>query len=106
MFIVQFSINLFCHQLANDLALVNIRQFWPANEYIKLRFTISQTTDNWDPLTIYDGSTDQSTQIAKLSGHLESFGIKSTGNSLFVRFKTHHYGNEDGFLAAIHYGNT
>ena len=46
------------------------------------------------------------TQIAKLSGHLESFGIKSTGNSLFVRFKTHHYGNEDGFLAAIHYGNT
>jgi len=28
-----------------------------------------------DPLTIYDGPSDQSTQIEKLSGNLGTFGI-------------------------------
>ena len=58
-----------------------------------------------DPLTIYDGSNDQSTQIAKLSGNLESFSISSTGNSLFVKFESNHYDNYEGFLATIHHGN-
>ena len=60
---------------------------------------------DFDPLTIYDGSNDQSTQIAKLSGHLESFGISSTGNSLFVKFESDGTGQFSGFHVTIHYGN-
>ena len=63
------------------------------------------TINHQDPLTIYDGSNDQSTQIAKLSGNLGTFGISSTGNSLFVIFDSDSYGNYAGFLASIHYGN-
>ena len=58
-----------------------------------------------DPLTIYDGSNDQSNQIAKLCGNLGSFSISSTGNSLFVKFESDYYDNYPGFLATIHYGN-
>ena len=62
-----------------------------------------------DPLTIYDGSNDQSTQIEKLSGNLESFGISSTGNSIFVKFESDWISNPGGkytgFLATIHYGS-
>ena len=59
----------------------------------------------YDSLTIYDGSNDQSTQIAKLSGNLGSFGISSSGNSLFVIFESDGGVTEDGFLATIRYGN-
>ena len=60
----------------------------------------------YDFFTIYDGSNDQSTQIAKLSGNLGSFGISSTGNSLFVKFESNYdWDNYGGFLATIHYGN-
>ena len=66
---------------------------WSGNEY-------------GDPLTIYDGPNDQSTQIAKLSGNLASFSISSSGNSLFVKFESdHHPYGSTGFLATIHYGN-
>ena len=58
-----------------------------------------------DPLTIYDGPNDQSTQIEKLSGNLGSFSISSTGNSLFVKFESDFSGQFTGFLATIHYGN-
>ena len=44
---------------------------------------------------------DQSTQIAKLSGNLESFGISSTGNSLFVKFESSVYTTFNGFLATV-----
>ena len=63
-------------------------------------------TQLYDYLEIYDGPNDQSPQIAKLSGDLEIFSISSSGNSLFVKFKSNH--NDDGstgFLATIHYGN-
>ena len=59
-----------------------------------------------DPLTIYDGSNDQSTQIEKLSGNLGSFRISSTGNSLFVKFESDNFDyGSTGFLATIQYGN-
>ena len=58
-----------------------------------------------DILTIYDGSNDQSTQIAKLSGSLGSFSISSTGNSLFVKFESDNSNQYTGFLATIQYGN-
>ena len=63
------------------------------------------TLYHYDPLSIYDGSNDQSTQIAKLSGTLGSFNISSSGNSLFVKFESTIYYNYGGFLATIHYGN-
>ena len=61
--------------------------------------------NHYDPLTIYDGSNDQSNQIEKLSGRWQSFGISSTGNSLFVTFVSSNYNNYPGFLATIYYGN-
>ena len=61
--------------------------------------------EHGDSLTIYDGSDDQSTQIEKLSGDLESFGISSIGNSLFVIFESSYYINYKGFFARIQYGN-
>ena len=51
----------------------------------------SQTENDYDFVTIYDGSNDQSTQIEKLSGNLGSFSISSTGNSMFVKFKSDSY---------------
>ena len=71
----------------------------------EFRFLLSQTETDFDFVTIYDGSNDQATQIAKLSGNLGSFLISSTGNSLFVTFKSDKFASEDGFLATIHYGN-
>ena len=57
-------------------------------------------------MTIYNGVNDQSTQIGKWRGNLASFGISSTENSLFVKFKSDHYDSgSTGFIATIHYGN-
>ena len=72
---------------------------------IKPNFPFSQTETNYDFVTLYDGSNDQSTQIDKLSGNLGSFIISSSGNSLFVIFESDGSVTKDGFLATIHYGN-
>ena len=69
------------------------------------RFSVLQTEDIWDFVTIYDGSNDQSTQIAKLSGNLGSFSISSTRDSSFVKFESDNNYNYAGFLATIYYGN-
>ena len=66
----------------------------------------SPDVDVGDSLTIYDGPNDQSTQIEKLSGYLESFNISSTGNSILAKFKSDDFQSEAGFLATIHYGNS
>ena len=58
-----------------------------------------------DPLTIYDGTNEQSPQIVKLSGILGSFSISSSRNSLFVKFESDSRNYETGFLATIQYGN-
>ena len=71
----------------------------------ELIFSLLQTENNYDFVTIYDGPNDQSTQIEKLSGNLGSFSISSTGNSLFVKFESDGSVSKDGFLATIHYGN-
>ena len=64
------------------------------------------TLYHYDPLTIYDGPNEQSTQIEKLSGNLGSFGISSTGNSLFVIFESNSWWEQyTGFLVTIQYGN-
>ena len=61
---------------------------------------------HYDPLTLFDGSNDQSTQIDKLSGNLGSFGISSSGNFLFLKFESNDINVYTVFLATIHYGNT
>ena len=66
---------------------------------------MSQTESNYDFVTLYDGSNDQSTQIAKLSGNLGSFSISSTGNSFFVIFESDGWVTKDGFFATINYGD-
>ena len=68
-------------------------------------YDIDGTYHHKDPLTIYDGSNDQSSQISKLSGNLGSFAISSTGNSLFVKFESDGSVQYTGFLATIQYGN-
>ena len=66
---------------------------------------MSQTESNYDFVTIYDGTNDQSSPIGTLSGNLGSFAISSSGNSLFVIFESDGSVTKDGFLATIHYGN-
>ena len=71
--------------------------------------TFTGIIDYKDFLVIYDGSSDQSTQIAKLSGDLGSFNISSTGNSLFVYFESDAKDGSlqyDGFHATIHHSNS
>ena len=69
-----------------------------------LSFEIWSGVEYGDPLTIYDGSNDLSTEIEKLSGNLGSFSISSTGNSLFVKFESDASSyNNIGFFATINY---
>ena len=70
---------------------------------LKFRFSISQTETSSDPVTIYDGSNDQSLQIERRSGSLGSFNVSSTGNSCFVKFYSDSAINKPGFFATIHY---
>ena len=68
-------------------------------------FSVSQTQNYYDFVTIFDGANDLSTQIGdKLSGSLDSFNISSTGNYLLVKFKSNNLGGWSGFLATIHQG--
>ena len=71
---------------------------------INSNFPQSQTESNFDFVTIYDGSNDQSNQIRKLSGNLESFSVSSCGNFLFVKFESDHDQSKEGFHATIQYG--
>ena len=54
---------------------------------------------------MYDGTTDQSNEIEKLSGNLGSFDMPSIGNTLFVKFESDSSNVKDGFFATIHYSN-
>ena len=84
----------------------NIVEFENITKQKKSNFPIPQTESDYDFVTINDGSNDQSTQIAKLSGNLESFSTSSTGNSLFVKFESDGFDDgSTGFLATIHYGD-
>ena len=65
---------------------------------------VGQYSWEYDFVTIYDYDGLWN-KIAKLSGNLGSFGISSTGNSLFVKFESDYDTTYGGFLATIHYGN-
>ena len=55
-------------------------------------------------LKIYDGPSEQSTQIEKLSGNLGSFYISSTENFLFAKFESDDTADfQVGFHATIYY---
>ena len=54
-----------------------------------------------DALKIYDGESASSNEIAELCGTNSKSGIVSTGNSLFLDFKSNGYSNFGGFI--IHY---
>ena len=76
---------------------------------VKLLLQVGQTYFDPDSVTIYDGSNDEATQIAKLKGSFENDDgfFYSTKNTLFVKFESdyHYHYNYGGFHATIHYGN-
>ena len=55
----------------------------------------------YDVLKIYDGESASSNKIAELCGLNSKSGIVSTGNSLFLDFKSSSYYQFEGFI--IHY---
>ena len=58
-------------------------------------------------MTIYDGSNSDSDIIKKMSGHLGSFGLSSSGNVMHIELKTSNNGYPDkGFLATYYYGKS
>ena len=54
-------------------------------------------------MTLYDGSGIHATQIAKLSGDIESFNISSTGNHLFLQWTTDGSNVQTGYFAYVYY---
>ena len=48
---------------------------------------------------------EDSTILETLSGNYGTFGISTTGNSLFVKFVSDGSATYGGFLATIQYGN-
>ena len=79
------------------------------NKNKESHFFISQTeycAGDCDYVIIYHGSNEQSTEIDKLTGNLGSFVLWSTGNSLFVKFKSDGIGGFYGFIATVHYSNS
>ena len=63
--------------------------------------------DEDDLLTFFDGMNEDSTILEKLSGNYGTFGISTTGNSLFIKFETGNSGGcwtWCGFFATIDYG--
>ena len=53
---------------------------------------------NCDALRIYDGESASSNEIAELCGTNSKSGIVSTGNSLFLDFKSDGYWTNGGFI--------
>ena len=98
------KIFLLCKILAKFLQILNLHtDFRPCEESDNVRFSVSQIYNNKDFVTIYDGSNDHSSPIARLSGNMGSFSITSTGNSLFVKFRSSCH-SKDGFFTTIHHG--
>ena len=67
-------------------------------------FDTSQTIEDKDFLTLYDGVNDDSNVIKKLSGNLRNFGMSSSGNVLYIKFESDGHNNDNGFLATFYYG--
>ena len=65
---------------------------------------ISKTEEDFDFVTIFDGSNYDSAVIKKLSGNLGSFGMSSSGNVIYLKFKSDTATNTNGFLVTFCYG--
>ncbi|KAI8514478.1 scavenger receptor [Branchiostoma belcheri] len=59
----------------------------PEGSIIRLTFDMFLTDNGYDFLTIYDGASDNATEIERLTGyHSQIIPIISTSNTLFLRF--------------------
>ena len=62
-----------------------------------------QTESCCDSLTIYDGSSTSASQITKLSGNKGSFSISSSGNNLYLKWRSDGSVTAKGFSAIAYY---
>ena len=62
---------------------------------------LQQLEDTNDFLDIYNGGSDDSEMIAKLTGQMNDTKISISGNQMFVVFKTNHEIISKGFHALI-----
>ena len=87
--------------------------FWILNVYnirlgCNLWFLLWKVEED-DLLTFFDGMNEDSNILEKLSGNYGTFGISTTGNSLFIKFEIVNSGciagcTWRGFHATIDYG--
>ncbi|XP_078685556.1 CUB domain-containing protein 2-like [Branchiostoma floridae x Branchiostoma belcheri] len=69
----------------------------PEGSIIRLTFD-SFHTENDDFLTIYDGASDNATEMKRLTGdHSQIIPIISTSNTMFMRFTSDDFGRRQGF---------
>lgn len=66
---------------------------------VLLHFSAFATEVNFDLVVVYNGESASSSQIGRYSGSLDPFSVVSTGNNMFVTFKTDGSGVAQGFSA-------
>ncbi|XP_019641565.1 PREDICTED: CUB and sushi domain-containing protein 2-like [Branchiostoma belcheri] len=70
----------------------------PEGSIIRLTFDSFHTEKGYDFLTIYDGASDNATEIKRLTGyHPQISPIISTSNTLFLRFRSDGKKSRQGF---------
>ena len=73
----------------------------PAGQRVKMVFQTFNTEASYDLVKVYDGGNDRSTLIKNLSGGSAQADITSTGNQLYVTFKSDSSQNAKGFKAVV-----
>ncbi len=68
---------------------------------MKLGFQKFETEASYDHVKVYDGGNDGSTLIKDLSGSSAQATITSTGNQLYVTFKSDYSQAGKGFKAVV-----
>ena len=66
----------------------------------------SESTCSYDSLNIYDGPSSSSSRIARLCGRGRKSPIESTGNELFLKFKSDESSHHKGFKIYYSYKGT
>lgn len=70
------------------------------NENIELTFSSFDLEDNYDFVTIYDGSTTSSTEIGRYTGNSNPGTIIATSGNMLIHFTTDHSVTEAGWEAS------
>ena len=73
----------------------------PAGQKVKLVFQKFDTEASYDLVKVYDGGNDGSTLIKDISGSSAGATVTSTGNQLYVTFKSDNMQTGKGFKAVV-----